>query len=70
MSTAKDLNIEIPLDCLAQAVRKMKKKDRESFIEDFIALTSPEYLESVKEARADYKTGRTKTHQDIFGQGR
>jgi len=46
----------------------MKKKDREAFLEDLIAATSPEYLSSIKEARADYKAGRTMTHKEVFGE--
>jgi len=28
----------------------MKKKDREAFIEDMLAITSPDYLQSMQEA--------------------
>jgi len=45
---------------IIEAVKKMKKADREAFIEDLLAVTSPEYLQSVKEARAEYKAGKTK----------
>jgi hypothetical protein len=45
----------------------MKKKERDAFLEDLLASTSPEYLQSIKEARADYKAGRTKTHIEVFG---
>ena len=48
------------------AVRAMKKRDRESFLEELLAATSPEYLESIKEARADYKAGRVKKHDEVF----
>ena len=51
---------------IIEAVKKMKKKDRESFVEDLLAATAPEYLQSIKEARADYKAGRTKTHEEVF----
>jgi len=53
---------------IIDAVKKMKKKDREAFWEDLIAATSPEYLSSIKEARADYKAGRKMTHKEIFGE--
>ncbi len=49
------------------AVKSMKKKDREAFLEELLATTSPEYLESIKDARADYKAGRVKTHDEVFG---
>jgi PHD/YefM family antitoxin component YafN of YafNO toxin-antitoxin module len=45
----------------------MKKKDRDAFLEDLLAATSPEYLEGIKEARADYKAGRVKSHKEVFG---
>jgi len=49
------------------AVKAMKKRDRDAFLEDLLAATSPDYLESIKEARSDYKAGRIKTHEEVFG---
>jgi len=63
-----ELKVPISTDDIIGAVKKMKKKDREAFIEDLLALTSPDYLSSVKEARADYKAKRVKSHKDIFGE--
>jgi hypothetical protein len=62
------LEVKVPIaaDEIIDAVKKMKKRDREAFIEDLIAITSPEYLQSIKEARAEYKAGKTKSHKDIF----
>ena len=60
------LNVPISTDEIIAAVKKMKKADREAFIEDLLAIASPEYLQSVKEARAEYKAGKTKSHKDIF----
>jgi len=51
---------------IIKAIRKLKKRERDAFLEDLLASTSPEYLESIKEARADYKAGRTKTHKEVF----
>ena len=58
----------ISTDDIIEAVKKMKKKEREVFIEDLLAMTSPDYLQSVKEARAEYKAGKTRSHKDIFGE--
>jgi hypothetical protein len=55
-----------PQDIIA-AVKKMKKEKRDGFLEDLLASTSPEYLRSIKEARADYKAGRVKSHEEVFG---
>jgi hypothetical protein len=52
---------------IIDAVKSMKKKDRDDFLEELLATTSPEYLESIREARADYEAGRVKTHDEVFG---
>ena len=64
------LAVKVPIsaDEIIGAVKKMKRRDRDAFIEDLLAMTSPDYLKSIKEARADYKAGRTKTHKEIFGE--
>ncbi len=61
------LKIDLKPAEIIRAVKKMRKKDRDSFLEDLLASTSPEYLDSIKKARADYKAGRVKTHEEIFG---
>ncbi len=63
-----EVKVPISSDDIIEAVKKMKKHERESFIEDLLAMTSPDYLQSVKEARAEYKAGRTKSHKAIFGE--
>jgi len=55
-----------PQDIIA-AVKKMKKEKRDGFLEDLLASTSPEYLRSIREARADYEAGRVKSHGEVFG---
>ena len=45
----------------------MKKKEREAFLEDLLAATSSDYLKSIRDARADYKAKRTKSHDEVFG---
>ena len=62
------LKVPISTDEIIEAVKQMKKREREAFIEELLAITSPDYLQSVKEARADYKAGKTKSHKDIFGE--
>lgn len=64
------LEVKVPVsaDDIIEAVKKMKKREREAFIEDLLAMTSPEYLQSIKEARAEYRTGKTKSHKEIFGE--
>ncbi len=61
------LKVDLKPAEIIRAVKKMRKKDRDSFLEDLLASTSPEYLDSIKKARADYKAGRVKTHEEVFG---
>lgn len=61
------VKIEIKREEVIEAIKAMRKKEREAFLEDLLAATSPEYLKSIREARADYKTGRVKSHAEVFG---
>jgi hypothetical protein len=65
MATA--LRMEVTPATVIQAVKKMKKKERLIFLEDLMAATSPEYLRSIREARRDYKAGKVKSHEEVFG---
>ncbi|MBW2610405.1 MAG: hypothetical protein JRC68_08700 [Deltaproteobacteria bacterium] len=62
------IHIEVRPEDIIEAVRKMKKKERDAFLEDLLAATSSEYLDSIKEARAEYKAGRVRTHAEVFGE--
>ncbi len=55
-----ELKVPISADEIIEAVKRMKKRDREAFIEDLLAITSPDYLQSICEAREEYKAGKTK----------
>ncbi len=61
------LKMEVDRQEIIDAVKKMKKQDREEFIEDLLAATCPEYLISIREARAEYKAGKVASHKDVFG---
>ncbi len=63
------LKLKVKPEEIIEAVKGMKKKEREAFLENLLASTSPEYLKSIKAARADYNAGRVKTHKDVFGKG-
>ena len=52
---SRNLRIEIRPEEIIDAVKKMKKSERDDFLEDLLAATSPEYLASIREARADYQ---------------
>ena len=38
------------------------------FFEDLLALASPKYLKSIKEARGQYKRGEVFTFDEVFGE--
>lgn len=61
------IRINLTRQEIISAVKAMRKQERESFLEELLAATSPDYLESIKEARADYKAGRVKRHSEVFG---
>jgi hypothetical protein len=61
------IKMEIRPEVIISAIQKMAKKEKGSFLEDLLALTSPKYLKSIKEARSDYKAGRVKDFREVFG---
>ena len=61
-----NIQILVKPEMIIAAVKAMKKEDRENFLEDLLAATSPDYIDSIKESRADYKSGRVFEHSDIF----
>ena len=44
------------------------KEAMQDLIEDIIAISSDEYLRSIKEARNDYKEGRVKTLEELISE--
>jgi len=62
------VKIQVKAEEIIEAVKSMEKRKREAFLEDLIAATSPAYLNSIREARADYKAKRVKTHKEVFGE--
>ena len=65
MSSAVRVNIAV--DEIIRAIKALGKKERDALLEDLLAATSPEYLLSIREARADYKAKRVKSHKEVFG---
>ena len=62
------VKMEVSPETIIQAVKSMKKSARQVFLEDLIAATSPEYLQSIREARREFKAGKVKSHGQVFGQ--
>jgi len=62
------LTMEVSPEEIIRAVQNMSPEDQEDFIEQLLAATSSEYLQSVREAREDYKAGRVESHDDLFSE--
>jgi hypothetical protein len=60
------LPVSISFEDFVGSINKLNKKEREHFLEDLLAATSPEYMQSIREARQDYKAGRTMSHAKVF----
>ncbi len=60
------IKVEIKPQDIIIAVKRMKKTERDGFLEELLAATSPQYLRSIREARADYKNGRVHSHDEVF----
>ncbi|MCD5407375.1 MAG: hypothetical protein LRZ99_06765 [Desulfotomaculum sp.] len=58
----KDLTIEELQSLISDAVRIAM----EDHSEDILALSSDQYLKSIKEARNDYKEGKVKCFEEVF----
>jgi hypothetical protein len=53
------LKMGVTFEELVAGLQAMEDEDREWFLENLLAATSPDYLESIRETRDDYRLGRT-----------
>ena len=65
-STNASFQIAFTVNQIIDAIETMEKEAQENFIEDLFAALSPRYLESIKEARLDYKENRVYSHEEVF----
>ena len=61
-----EIKVSLSIKDLILAIKELSADDREFFIENLLAATSPEYLQSIEEARKDNREGRTISHHDVF----
>ncbi|MBM3118043.1 MAG: hypothetical protein FJ006_00570 [Chloroflexi bacterium] len=61
-----EIKVGLSIKDLITALRGLNDEDREFFIENLLAATNPEYLESIREAREEYKEGRTVPFEKAF----
>lgn len=60
--------VGISLQDLVSGLYKLSNEDREFFIENLLAATSPEYLRGIQEAREDYESGRVVSWEEVFSE--
>lgn len=56
---------DMTIDELRDMISNIVKSSMEPLIEDYLALSSDNYKQSIKEARDDYKNGRYVSIEDI-----
>ena len=68
VSKTEDIKITMGLSLsdLIMAIKALKPEDKELLIESILAATSPEYLESIKQARQEYTDGKTFSFDEVF----
>jgi hypothetical protein len=57
---------DLTTDELRTLITNTVKESMEDIIEDLLALSSENYLNSIEEARKAYKNGKIKTFDDVF----
>jgi len=60
------VKVSVSLEELVTALREMKDEDREWFLENLLAATSPDYLKSIREAREDFRQGLVLSAEELF----
>jgi predicted transposase YdaD len=66
VNNVSEVKLKFSLKEVITAVQELNREEKEFFIENLIAATSPEYLESIKEAREDYRKHRVISHKELF----
>ena len=57
---------DLTIDELKDLISKTVQETMEDYLEDLKALSSKDYINSVKEAREDYKAGNYKNFDEAF----
>lgn len=61
-----EVKIGVSLGNLISAINGLNEEEKEFLLENLLAATSPDYLRSIEEARADYRAGRVLSHEEVF----
>ena len=65
-ATEVEVRVDLSVKDLITALRGLDDEDREFFIGNLLAATSPEYLKSISQARKDYKEGKNIPFEKAF----
>ena len=65
-SSEVEVKISFSVADLVAALQQLSAEDREFFIENLLAATSPEYLKSIDEARTEYREGKIISYEKLF----
>ena len=57
---------DLTTDELRTLITNTVKESMEDIVEDLLAISNENYLNSIEEARKDYKNGKIKTFEDVF----
>ncbi|MBN2543831.1 hypothetical protein JXI42_13305 [bacterium] len=57
---------ELTVEELKTLIHETVEESIEDYIEDLIAAASSGYIQSIQEARQDYKAGRVKIFENVF----
>ena len=57
---------DLTIDELKNLISNIVHETMEDFLEDLKAFSSKEYINSIKEAREDYKAGDVKDFNEVF----
>jgi hypothetical protein len=57
---------DLTTDELRTLISNTIKESMEDLVEDLLALSNKKYLNSIEEAREDYKNGKIKRFEDVF----
>ncbi len=57
---------DLSIDEFQSLISNTIKETMEDIIEDLLALSSDKYINSIREARNDYKQGRVKNLEDVI----
>ena len=60
------VSVDLSFEELISVIKELNKEDQEFLLENMLAAISPEYHESIREAREEYQEGKILSHNEVF----